>query len=80
MHRIRSSNRLLSQSNAAFRDKMIALMHSHNDETQLDTVSDDDIQFMYKRIQAFVRGYNQVNLAKKSGDSYLDNNANKYGR
>ena len=45
---------------------MIALMRSYNNEAELDKVSTQDIEFLYRRIEAFVRGYNTINRSKRT--------------
>ena len=66
MHRIRSSNRLLSESNQHFREKMTLLMHSFNDSSRIDEVSENDISSLYKKLEAFVRGYNTINRSRRA--------------
>ena len=49
-----------------FREKMTALMRSYHDESWLDTVSETDIETLYRRLEAFVRGYNTINRSKRT--------------
>ena len=77
LHRIRSSNRLLSENNVQFREKMTALMKSYNDESFLDTVSESDIEELYRRLESFVRGYNTINRTKRTGATSITDSKNK---
>lgn len=77
LHRIRSSNRLLSEANDHFRDKMTALMRSYNDESWLDKVSEQDIETLYRKLEAFVRGYNTINRSKRTSAASITESKNK---
>ena len=64
LHRIRSSNRLLSEDNVEFREIFQKMLCSRNHP---DIVVDNtEVAFLYRKIEAFVRGFNQINFFRKS--------------
>ena len=77
LHRIRSSNRLLSESNVQFRNDMICLMRSYVHEEELNRVNEQNIEDLYRRLEAFVRGYNTINRSKRASAASLTESKNK---
>lgn len=52
-----------------FRDKFIRLMMSHNDPSIV--LTDHDCNYLYRKIEAFVRGFCSLNTTKKKNELKL---------
>lgn len=52
-------------------------MRSYNDETMMETVNKNDIETLYRRLEAFVRGYNTINRSKRTTAASITESKNK---
>jgi hypothetical protein len=53
----------LSEQNVEFREKFIKLMMNYNDPTF--QLTDNDFNYLYRKIEAFVRGFCSLGGSKK---------------
>lgn len=52
-------------------------MRSYNDESYMETVNPGDIEALYRKIEAFVRGYNTINRSKRTTAASITESKNK---